>query len=60
MGAITPPVGANVFVVAGMAATPLGDVFRGAVYFLPAFLLCLLVMALLPELALFLPNLAGA
>jgi tripartite ATP-independent transporter DctM subunit len=59
MGAITPPVGANVFVVAGMAAAPLGDVFRGAVCFLPAFFLCLLIMILLPDLVLFLPSLAG-
>jgi TRAP-type C4-dicarboxylate transport system permease large subunit len=50
-------VGANAFVVAGMTGTPLSQVFRGTVCFLPAFFLCLLVMALLLGLALFLPNL---
>lgn len=58
MGAITPPVGATAYVVAGMArAVPLTDVFRGVSYFLPAYILCIILLLLFPQIVLFLPNL---
>ena len=57
MGAITPPVGASAYVVASMGRIPLGDVFRGALFFMPAFFLCIGVMAAFPGLVLFLPGL---
>ena len=56
-GAITPPVGTSIFVVSAISRIPLPQVFRGAAYFFPAFFLCLLIMALLPDAVLFLPRL---
>jgi len=58
LGAVTPPVGATTYVVAGMAKdVPIKDVFKGVTYFLPAYLLCVLILMLFPQLVLYLPNL---
>ena len=58
LGAVTPPVGATTYVVGGMAGdVPLEDVFRGVAYFLPAYLMCILLLMLLPDLVTFLPDL---
>jgi tripartite ATP-independent transporter DctM subunit len=58
LGAVTPPVGATTYVVGGMAKdVPLERVFRGVAYFLPAYILCILLMMLFPKVVLFLPNL---
>jgi tripartite ATP-independent transporter DctM subunit len=58
LGAVTPPVGATTYVVGGMAGDiPLEDVFRGVAYFLPAYLVCILMLMLVPEMVTFLPNL---
>ncbi len=63
MGAITPPVGVSAYVVSSMSGRdggsriPLAQVFRGASYFLPAFVVCLLLMSVFPELAVWLPDL---
>ena len=58
LGAVTPPVGATTYVVGGMAKdVPLEDVFKGVAYFLPAYLLCILILMLFPKLVLFLPAL---
>lgn len=57
LGAITPPVGASAFVVAGMGRLPLGAVFKGSLYFIPAFIICLGVMLAFPGLMLYLPEL---
>ena len=58
LGAVTPPVGATTYVVGGMAKdVPLEDVFKGVTYFLPAYLLCILILMLFPKLVLFLPAL---
>ncbi|WP_462323300.1 TRAP transporter large permease [Desulfoplanes sp.] len=49
MGAITPPVGVNTFIVSAMAGdVPLSDVFKGVVVFLPCYLLCLAILAVWP------------
>ena len=41
LGAVTPPVGATTYVVAGMAGdVPIKEVFKGTSYFLPAYLVC--------------------
>lgn len=56
LGAITPPVGASAYVVAAVGGIPPGSVFRGCVIFIPAFFMCLLVMALCQPLVLWLPN----
>jgi len=58
LGAVTPPVGATTYVVAGMAKdVPLQNVFRGVLYFLPAYILCLLALFLFPKIITFLPTL---
>ena len=57
LGAITPPVGINTFVVAGSAKDiPLETVFKGVTYFLPAFVLCIILLMLFPQMALYLPG----
>lgn len=58
LGAVTPPVGATTYVVGGMAKdVPLEEVFKGVAYFLPAYLLCILILMVFPKLVLFLPGL---
>jgi tripartite ATP-independent transporter DctM subunit len=58
MGAVTPPVGVNVFIVAAMSGdVPLSQVFRGVALFLPAFIVCLLLLLLWPDFVLWLPQL---
>ena len=49
MGAVTPPVGVNTFIVSAMAGdVPLSNVFRGVMIFLPCYILCLAVLILWP------------
>jgi tripartite ATP-independent transporter DctM subunit len=58
MGVITPPVGINVYVVAGVAKdVPLQVIFRGATKFLLAQLVMALLLVLFPSIALWLPGL---
>lgn len=58
LGAVTPPVGATTYVVGGMARdVPLERVFQGVAYFLPAYLVCVILMMLFPQVVLFLPGL---
>lgn len=57
MGVITPPVGVNVYVVAGIdRSIPLQTVFRGALPFLLALILACLILLLFPALATWLPD----
>ena len=58
MGVITPPVGVNVYVVSGMERDiPLPEIFKGAVPFLLMLIVSALILILVPDLCLFLPNL---
>ena len=58
MGAITPPVGVNAYVVAGMSEDiSLATVFKGVVYFLPTYIFCIILIEIFPSLVLYL---AGA
>ncbi len=58
LGAVTPPVGATTYVVAGMAENvPIKEVFKGTTYFLPAYLVCVVVLMLFPGLVTYLPGL---
>lgn len=58
LGAVTPPVGATTYVVGGMAkGVPLESVFKGVAYFLPAYIVCIILMMLFPKVVLFLPSL---
>ncbi|MDE2973732.1 MAG: TRAP transporter large permease [Gemmatimonadota bacterium] len=57
MGLISPPVGLNIFVVKGVAPdVPVNTMFRGIVPFWLALLAALILIALLPDLATFLPD----
>ncbi len=58
MGAITPPVGINTFIVAGMdKETDLSVVFLGVSYFLAAFIICIAILFMFPQAATYLPGL---
>lgn len=57
MGAITPPVGINVYIVHGLAPEiPIHTIFRGVAYFLVSFVLCIVLMWVFPAMVLYLPN----
>jgi len=58
LGQITPPVGVNVFVIKGVAKdVPLATIFKGVLPFILSIVVCLVLLTLFPEIALFLPNL---
>lgn len=58
MGCITPPVGMNVYVTAGLdKSIPMATIFRGVLPFLFAMLFTVIILILFPQLATFLPNL---
>jgi C4-dicarboxylate transporter DctM subunit len=58
LGAITPPVGICAYVVSGMAKDiPLSTVFKGVVWFIPAYVATLALMMIYPRIVLFLPSL---
>jgi C4-dicarboxylate transporter, DctM subunit len=55
---ITPPVGMNVFVIAGIAPdVPMTDIFKGILPFLSALALLIILLVSFPQICLFLPNL---
>ncbi|ARF13977.1 TRAP transporter large permease [Sporosarcina ureae] len=55
MGAITPPVGVNIFVVQGLTKeTPITTVFKGASYFLVAYVAFIALLITFPQIILFL------
>ncbi|MDJ0828279.1 MAG: TRAP transporter large permease [Desulfobacterales bacterium] len=57
MGLITPPVGMNVFILKGVAReVPLETIFRGIIPFLIASIIGLIIIMILPEIALYIPN----
>jgi tripartite ATP-independent transporter DctM subunit len=56
MGLITPPVGMNVFALAGVTQIPLDVIFRGVTPFVAAMMLCVILLVLFPQIALFLPG----
>jgi C4-dicarboxylate transporter DctM subunit len=58
MGLITPPVGLNVYVIAGMAKdVPMFTVFRGIMPFLYADVVLLCILTVFPQVAMLLPDL---
>jgi tripartite ATP-independent transporter DctM subunit len=58
MGVITPPVGVNVYVIKGVAGdVPLHTIFRGILPFLFALIVAIILILVVPQIALFLPNL---
>ncbi len=60
MGQITPPVGINVFVLAGVAKdVPLSKIFKGILPFVAADVVRVILIFFLPAIALWLPSLMG-
>lgn len=61
LGAITPPVGMGCYIITGITGIPLQKCFKGAAPFIIAFLVMAILMAVFPEIAMWLPNhLVGA
>jgi TRAP-type C4-dicarboxylate transport system permease large subunit len=57
MGLISPPVGMNVFVVKGVAQhVPLSQIYRGILPFWGAMAVCVALLIMFPDIALYLPN----
>jgi tripartite ATP-independent transporter DctM subunit len=58
LGAVTPPVGATTYVVGAMAKdVKLEEVFKGVALFLPAYIICVILMMIFPGIVTFLPAL---
>jgi len=59
-GLITPPVGLNVYTLAGIAKdVPMAEIFKGATPFLISIIITAIILTIFPKLALFLPGLMG-
>ncbi|WP_300460188.1 TRAP transporter large permease [Desulfobacula sp.] len=58
-GLITPPLGLNIFVISGVAEVPMGTVFKGAIFFLFAIFVVVVLVIIFPQIALFLPGIMG-
>lgn len=56
IGLISPPVGMNVFVMAGVANVPIATIFRGVIPFIIADIVHVGILIWLPSLSLLLPN----
>lgn len=51
MGAVTPPVGVCAYIVSGLAPDiPLQTVFKGVLYFIPAYIVCVVLLIVFPQL----------
>ena len=58
MGVIPPPVGMNIYILKGVVPDiPLETMFKGVWPFLLAIIVCLVLIMIFPQIALFLPNL---
>jgi len=58
MGMVTPPVGMNVYVTAGVAKdVPLMTIFHGVIPFLIAMIVCAILLVAFPQIVTFLPSL---
>ena len=56
MGLVTPPVGLDVFILSGAIDVPLFTIFRGVLPFLAAMIVGIILLAIFPQIALFLPS----
>jgi TRAP-type C4-dicarboxylate transport system permease large subunit len=57
MGVITPPVGMNVFLLSRMVPDiPMRTIFWGALPFFFGMILCVIILTIFPQIALFLPG----
>lgn len=59
MGAITPPVGVNIYVVKALAPEiELSTIFKSISFFLAACIVCLIILIIFPDIVTVIPNLA--
>lgn len=57
LGAVTPPVGVNVFIVSSIVPeVPVSRIFRGVGIFIAAYMICVGLIAAFPGIVLYLPN----
>ncbi|HIJ20486.1 MAG TPA: TRAP transporter large permease subunit [Deltaproteobacteria bacterium] len=57
MGAITPPVGVNIYVVKALAPEiELGTIFKSVSYFLVACIISIIILILFPQIVLIVPG----
>lgn len=56
MGLVTPPVGMDAFVLSGAVGVPVSRVFESVVPFLIADVICIILLIVFPQIALFLPG----
>ena len=57
LGLITPPIGLNIFIMAGVAKdVPMLDIYRGVAIYVLAMILCIIVLIAFPQITLFLPD----
>jgi tripartite ATP-independent transporter DctM subunit len=57
MGLIDPPVGINVFIVKGLVPdVPMSEIFAGIVPFWFAMMVCIAILIVFPEIAMFIPD----
>ena len=56
-GLITPPIGMNVYIIGGIAPdVPLSKIFLGIMPFILAIVVCVILIMIFPQIALFLPK----
>ncbi|MFA5316897.1 MAG: TRAP transporter large permease [Dehalococcoidales bacterium] len=57
IGVISPPLGTNVYIISGIARdVPLTTIFKGILPFLIAMVICVILIVLFPQIALYLPS----
>jgi TRAP-type C4-dicarboxylate transport system permease large subunit len=57
MGQISPPVGINVFVIAGVSQdVPMATIFKGILPFILVEILVVIILTLFPQIIMVLPN----
>lgn len=56
---LTPPVGANLFAMAGVTGLPIERIAREEIAYIVALVIAVIVLAMIPEISLFLPRIAG-
>jgi tripartite ATP-independent transporter DctM subunit len=56
MGLVTPPIGFDAFMLSGVTGIPVGTVFRGVWPFCIAAIICIIILTVFPQIALFIPS----
>jgi TRAP-type C4-dicarboxylate transport system permease large subunit len=56
MGLVTPPVGLDVFILSGAINVPLATIFIGVLPFLLSMIVCIVLLYIFPQIALFIPS----